>query len=190
MKDSVTSDVAKKNLTEGSTGVLEEQPIGTGKEWTPEHSWATKGFEFKKPETSTGTTKEKGGDFILDPMVTKGSTPPDYLASISDTASLVGKEYMMGGPSPGGFTTGVGQMKLEALPRCSGKKQPSVLTWLSQMERYMQLIKYAPTDWLDVVAMSVDDATRSWINAVLQEVVDDRRQAFRTWDQFKVAMIH
>ena len=41
VKDSITSDVAKKNLTEGSTGVLEEQPIGTGKEWTLEHSWAT-----------------------------------------------------------------------------------------------------------------------------------------------------
>ena len=69
VKDSVTSDVAKKNLTEGSTGVLEEQPVGIGKKWTLEHSWATEGFEFKKPETNTGTTKEKGGDFILDPMV-------------------------------------------------------------------------------------------------------------------------
>ena len=41
----------------------------------------------------------------------------------------MGKESMMGGPSPGGFmphTAGVGQMKLEAPPRYSGKKQPSV----------------------------------------------------------------
>ena len=48
----------------------------------------------------------------MDPMVTKGATPQDYSASVSDTVSLVGKEPMMGGPSPGGFmphTTGVGQ---------------------------------------------------------------------------------
>ena len=56
----------------------------------------------------------------MDPMVTKGSTPQDYSASASDTVSardtvsLVVKEYMMGGPPPGGFTAGVGQMKLEA----------------------------------------------------------------------------
>ena len=97
----------------------------------------------------------------------------------------------MGGPSPGGFTphtAGVGQMKLETPPRYSGKKQPSVRTWLSQMERYMRLMKYAPTDWLDVVAMRVDGAANSWVNAVLQEVSDGWRQAFRTWGQFKVAM--
>ena len=135
-----------------------------GKKWTLEHLWAIEGFEFKKPETRTGTTKEKGRDFILDPMVTKRSTPQDYLASASDMVSLVGKESMMGGPSLGGFTphtTGVGQMKLEAPPRYSRKKQPSVRTWLNQMERYMWLMKYASTDWLDIVAMRVDDATSS-----------------------------
>ena len=58
-------------------------------------------------------------------------------------------------------------MKLEAAPRYSGKKQPSVRKWLSQMERYMRLMKYAPTDWLDVVAMHVDGAASSWVNAVL-----------------------
>ena len=193
VKDSVTSDVAKKNLTEGSTGMWDDQSVGSGKESTLGHSWVIGGFEFKKPETSTRTTKEKGGDFILDPMVAKGAVPQDYSASVSDTVSLVGKEPMMGGPSPGGFmphTAGVGQMKLEAPPRYSGKKQPSVRTWLSQMERYMRLMKYAPTDWLDVVAMRVDGATSSWVNAVLQEVANGRRQAFRTWGQFKVAMIH
>ena len=53
-------------------------------------------------------------------MVTKGATPQDYSASVSDTVSLVGKESTMGGPSPGGFTpqiVGVGQMKLEATPK-------------------------------------------------------------------------
>ena len=78
-------------------------------------------------------------------------------------------------------TIGVDQMQLEAPPRYSGKKQLSAWTWLSQMERYMQLMKYAPTDWLDVVAMRVDGAASSWVNVMLQEVVDGRRQAFRMW---------
>ena len=42
-------------------------------------------------------------------------------------------------------TARVGEMKLEAPPRYSGKKQPSVRTWYSQMERYMRLMKYAVT---------------------------------------------
>ena len=94
VKDSVTSDVAKKKLTEGSTRMWDDQSIGSGKESTLGHSWAIGGFEYKKPETSTGTTKETGGDFILDPMVTKGATPQDYSASVSDTVSLVGKELL------------------------------------------------------------------------------------------------
>ena len=60
VKDSVTSDVAKKNLTKGSTGIWDDQFVGSGKESTLGHSWATEGFEFKKPETSTGTTKKRG----------------------------------------------------------------------------------------------------------------------------------
>ena len=193
VKDSVTSGVAKKSSIEGSTGVLGGQPVGGTKELMPEHTVGKWEFEFEKPETSAGPKGEKGGDFILDPMTSKLSAPVDYSATTSDTVSLVGKGPVMSGPSPGGFipqTAGVGQMKLEAPPRYSGKKQPSVRTWLSQMERYMRLMKYAPTDWLDVVAMRVDGAASSWVNAVLQEVADGRRQAFRTWGQFKVAMVH
>ena len=201
VKDSVTSGVAKKNLTEGSTGGLNRQPVGGMEELTPEKAWPLGqpqamdkwGFEFEKPETSARPKGEKGGDFILDSMTSKLSAPVDYSATTSDTVSLVGKGPVMSGPSPGGFTpqaAGVGQMKLEAPPRYSGKKQPSVRTWLSQMEQDMRLMKYAPTDWLDVVAMRVDGAASSWVNAVLQEVADGRQQAFRTWGQFKVAMIH
>ena len=193
VKDSVTSGVAKKSSIEGSTGGLGEQLVGYTEELTPEHTVGKWEFEFGKPETSAGPKGEKGGDFILDPMTSKMSAPVDYSATASDTVSLVGKGPVMSGPSPGGYmpqTAGVGQMKLEAPPRYSGKKQPSVRTWLSQMERYMRLMKYAPTDWLDVVAMRVDGAASSWVTAVLQEIADGRRQAFRTWGQFKVAMIH
>ena len=60
VKDSVTSDVAKKNLTEGSTGMWDEQPIGIGKEWTLEYLWATGGFELKNRRPALEQQKKKG----------------------------------------------------------------------------------------------------------------------------------
>ena len=38
-----------------------------------------------------------------------------------------------------------------AILRTKGNQGPRV--WLTQMERYMRLMRYAPTNWLDVVAM-------------------------------------
>ena len=80
-------------------------------------------------------------------------------------------------------------MKLEAPPRYSGKRQPGVRVWLAQMQRYMRLMRYDPSDWLDVVAMRVDGAASSWVNAVLQDIAEGNRQIFHTWAQFKEAMI-
>ena len=53
----------------------------------------------------------------------------------------------------------------------------------------MRLIYYAPTDWLDVVAMRVEGAASSWVNAVLQEISEGRRPVFHTWAQFRDAMV-
>lgn len=80
----------------------------------------------------------------------------------------------MSGPIPGGSTisapliAGLGQMKLESPPQYSRKRQPGVRVWLTQMERYMKLMRYAPTDWLDVIAMRVESVASSWVNVVLQ----------------------
>ena len=59
------------------------------------------------------------------------------------------------------LTTVGGQVKIEAPPRYIGKKQPGVHTWLTQIEQYMKLMKYSPSDWLDIVAMRVDGVTSS-----------------------------
>ena len=56
------------------------------------------------------------------------------------------------------------------------------------MKRYMKLMRYAPSDWLDVIAMRVEGAASSWVNTVLQEVAMHRKPEFRTWAQFKEAM--
>ena len=53
----------------------------------------------------------------------------------------------------------------------------------------MRLMHYAPTDWLDVVAMRVEGATSSWVNAVLQEISKGHRPVFCTWVQFRDAMV-
>ena len=53
----------------------------------------------------------------------------------------------------------------------------------------MKLMRYTPTDWLDVVAMQVEGAASSWVNAVLQDVSAGRRPAFHMWAQFRDAMV-
>ena len=53
----------------------------------------------------------------------------------------------------------------------------------------MKLMRYAPTDWLDVVAMRVEGTASSWMNAVLQDISAGRRPVFCTCAQFKEAMV-
>ena len=50
-------------------------------------------------------------------------------------------------------------------------------------------VHYTPTDSLDGVAMRVEGAASSWVNAVLQEISKGRRPVFRTWAQFRDAMV-
>ena len=125
-----------------------------------------------------------------------GSPPPwvDFTASVSgEDASLVDKPADVAATFAGGsvpLTATSGQVKIEAPPRYSGKRQPSVRVWLTQMEQYMWLMRYSPSDWLDIVAMRVEGAASSWVNAVLQDVAAGRRAAFLTWRQFMQAMIH
>ena len=57
------------------------------------------------------------------------------------------------------------------------------------MEHYMKLVRYAPTNWLDVVAMWVEGAASSRVNAVLQDVAAGHRPVFYTWVQFMDAMV-
>ena len=58
------------------------------------------------------------------------------------------------------------------------------------MERYMRLMRYSPSDWLDIVDIRVEGAISSWMNAVLQDVVVGHQAAFLMWRQFMQAMIH
>ena len=79
---------------------------------------------------------EKGK--FLDPMV---GSPPPYM---DFTASISGEDVSSVGSAP--LTAASGQVKIEAPPRYSRKRQPSVHVWLTQMERYISLMKYLPSD--------------------------------------------
>ena len=108
---------------------------------------------------------------FLDPMV--GSPPlyVDFMAFMSgEDVPLVDKLADVATTSAGGsapFTVVGGQVKIKAPPRYSRKRQLSVHIWLTQMEQYMRLMKYSPSDLLDIVAIRVEGAANSWVNVVL-----------------------
>ena len=109
----------------------------------------------KKMAPATSKTEEKG-ELSIGPMISSAWKSKDYSVPVEESVSLVGKSTGMPGTTSGGFppqTARVGQMKLEAPPRYSGKRQPGARVWLTQMERYMKLMRYAPSDWLEVEAI-------------------------------------
>ena len=57
------------------------------------------------------------------------------------------------------------------------------------MDCYMKLMRYTPANWLDVVAMRVEGAVSSWVNAVLQDVAASHKPVSHTWAQFRDAMV-
>ena len=121
-------------------------------------------------KTALVPQKEEKGELSMGPMVMSRGKSKDYSAPTKESVSLVGKSTGMPATTSGGFapyTAGVGQMKLEGPPRYSGKRQSGARVWLTHMERYMRLMRYAPTNWLDAVAMRVEGAASSWVNAVL-----------------------
>ena len=80
----------------------------------------------KKMAPAASKTEEKG-ELSMGPMVSLGWKSKDYLVPVEESVSLVDKSTGMPEATSGVLapqTTGVGQMKLEAPPRYSGKRQP------------------------------------------------------------------
>ena len=87
-----------------------------------------------------GKKTEQKGKLVMDPMVENLWGSKEYSTPAEESVLLVGKFAGRPGITPGGFvsqTAGVGQMKLEAPPRYSGKRHSGVRVWLTQIERYM-----------------------------------------------------
>lgn len=120
------------------------------------------------------------------------TAPPAHMVSHMGTEDT---RPEAAGTSGGGVTggaaisAGVGQMKLDAPPRYGGRRRPGVRVWLSHVERYMRLMKFPPSDWLDIVAMRVKGAASSWMNATLVAIERNQRPRFIDWADFPAAMI-
>ena len=162
-----------------TSGILLRPPIpsteasGSGEPLIPSSKVYAHGGEDTVIKTkmapAANKTEEKRG-LSMGHMVSSGWQSKGYSVPVEESVSLVGKSTGTLEATSGSFvpqSAGVGQMKLEAPPRYSGKRQPGAQVWLTQMERYMKLMRYAPTNWLDVVAMRVEGAVSSWVNAVL-----------------------
>ena len=192
VKDSVTSGLFAHGSMEGR-----EAGRSSGHPTAPQFTFggsfvAGHGIIEDLGKTALVPEKEEKGELSLGPMVTSRWKSKDYSAPAEESVSLVEKSTVLPETTSGGFaprTVGVGQMKLEVPPQYSGKRQPRARVWLTQMERYMRLMRYTPPDWLDVVAMRVEGAASSWVNAVLQEISEDHRPVFCTWAQFTDAMV-
>ena len=95
----------------------------------------------------------------------------DFSAPAQESISLVGKSTGMPSATSGGFRT----QDFWGWPNEVGS--PTTIFWQEatrgprlanlRWSRYMKLMRYAPTDWLDVVAMRVECTASSWVNAVL-----------------------
>ena len=123
MKDSVTSGLP---LKQSKVGV---QANGSGELSMPllkvnAHDGEDIAVEKKMAPVASKT--EEKGELSMGPMVSSGWKPKDYSAPVEESILLVGKSTGMPEATSGGFvpqTVGVGQMKLEAPPRYSGKRQ-------------------------------------------------------------------
>lgn len=147
VKDSVTSGILLRAAT------IETSKMTTAKFSVCETVELSKYYRGREETEEKGKAKpnttQNEEDFVLDPMV--GLLPPhqDYSATIGDDVSSVGKSMVLLGPFSGRFTPqtdGVGQMKFEVPPRYGKNGQLSIQVWLTQMERYMRLMRYVSID--------------------------------------------
>ena len=59
---------------------------------------------------------------------------------------------------------GVGQLKLEAPPRYKGSRFPGVRRFLTDVERWMRLMRYPRAVYVDIIATRCEDGPQLWIN--------------------------
>ena len=82
----------------------------------------------------------------------------------------------------------IGGLKLEMPQKYTGSRIPTVLGWLTKMERCFRLMKY-PTDiWVDVIATRVTDAAQAWLDKELQDLQLGRCNPWANWAEFRWEM--
>ena len=148
VKDSVTSGLLAHGSMEGR-----EAGGSSGHPTAPQFTFggsfvAGHGITDEMRKTALMPKKEEKGELSLGPMMTSGWKSKDNSAPAEESVSLVGKIYGIAGDHLKGFyaphTAGVGQMKLEAPPQYSGKRQPGARVWLTQMETIHEIDALRP----------------------------------------------
>ena len=92
---------------------------------------------IKKKTVPAASKTEEKGELSMGPMVSSRWKSKDYSVPVEESVLLVGKSMGMLEITSRGFipqTAGVGQMKLEAPPQYSSKRQLGARVWLTQME--------------------------------------------------------
>ena len=92
------------------------------------------GAEEVKKTTFVHHKEEQKGKLFMDPIVESSWKSTNYSAPAKESISLVGKFMGMPSAISRGFApqaAGVGQMKLEAPQRYSGKRQIGIRVWLT-----------------------------------------------------------
>ena len=123
MKDSVTSGLLLKPPKAGA------EASGSGEPLMPLSKVYAHGGEDTviEPKTAHAANKtEEKGELSMGPMISSVWKSKDYSVLVEEYVSLVGKSTGMPEATSGGFVpqiAGVGQMKLEAPPQYSGKRQ-------------------------------------------------------------------
>ena len=82
----------------------------------------------------------------------------------------------------------IGGLKLEMPEKYTGSHTPTVLGWLTKMERYFRLMKYLTNIWVDVIATGITDAAQAWLDKELQDVQLGRRPPWVNWAEFRQEM--
>ena len=126
VKDSVTSGLPAREHGEGVEASGSTRRLAVPKFKFGGSFVASDGSTENVEKMALMPPKEKKGELSLDPMVASGWKSKDYSALVEESVSLVGKSIGMPATTSGGVaphTAGVGQMKLEAPPQYSGKRQ-------------------------------------------------------------------
>ena len=83
----------------------------------------------------------------------------------------------------------VGALRLEAPPRYQGGQRPGVRMWLWETRRWMGLMDYPQSKWIDIVATRTEGAAQSWLTHEQRVIERGTRAPWADWEEFAQEMI-
>ena len=84
---------------------------------------------------------------------------------------------------------GVGQLKLEAPPRYKGSRFPGVRRFLTDVERWMRLMRYPRDMYVDIIATRCEGGPQLWINNSQRDISAGLRSDWADYAEFREEFI-